>query len=148
MTNLLGKFILTIVVISILGFGFLLAYEPWFKLSKDFGSSVEPPEKILEQQSCILGNTNIGGFLNIGIAEQKLYLSHKSPLSYIIKPLLIELNAITKIEPCVTPFLNSSYKFFIGEPNITTLILSQELIEKLEKDYGETIFSNELEQLS
>ncbi|MDJ0601318.1 MAG: hypothetical protein QNJ37_21040 [Crocosphaera sp.] len=147
--NLSGKLIFATVIISILGFGFLLVHEPWFKLSKNFGSSVEPPEKILKEQSCILGNTNMGGCVNIGIIEEKLYLSYTSPLSHIIKPLLIDLNAITKIEPCVTVFLSgASYTFSIGKPNITTLVLSQKLIEKLEEDYGEPIFSNKLEELN
>lgn len=142
------QFILATVVVSLVIFSFWLAYEPWFKLSKDFKNLINPPEKIFEQQSCILGETRIKGYVNVCLHEKKLYLSHTSPLSYIIKPLLIDISAITKIELCIAPILDKSYKFYIGEPNITTLILSQELIEKLEEDYGETILYNKLEKLS
>lgn len=155
----LSKFILAIVVISILGYGFWLAYEPWFKLSEFFGSKLNPPEIFFEQQSCILGETRVKGYfqvgatrlksyVNVGLTENKLYLSHTSPLSYIIKPLLIDLDVITKIESDFNSLLNECYKFSIGEPTITTLILSKVLIEKLEEEYGEPIFSNKLDELN
>ena len=144
MIRLLTQAIFTITIISILGFGCWLAYEPWFKLSEAFGTKVDPPDVFIEQQSCILHNTRIKGWINVGITEQKLYLSHTSPLDYFIHPLLIDIDAIVKIESCYEPLLNRSYKFFIGNPNITTLILPQDLIEKLEGDYGEPIFSNKL----
>ena len=98
MAKLLGQFIFATVIVSLLGFGFWILYEPWFKLSKAFGSTLTPPEIFFEQQSCILGQTRIQGYVNIGITEDKLYLSHTSPLSYFIHPLLINLDAITKIE--------------------------------------------------
>ena len=53
-----------------------------------------------------------------------------------------------RIEPGFDPLLDRCYKFFIGKPNITTLILSRDLIEKLEEDYGEPIFSNKIRKLS
>ncbi|MEM7593432.1 MAG: hypothetical protein AAF383_18285 [Cyanobacteria bacterium P01_A01_bin.83] len=149
MTKLLPQFIIAIVTISILGFVFLLAYKPWFKLSKTFGSKLSPPETFIEQQSCILKQTILQGYINVGIAEQKLYLSHTPPLSHFIHPLLIDWDAITKIESCFDSLLGGRcYKLFIGELNITTLILSQNLIEKLEEDYGEPIFSNKLRELN
>ena len=147
MTRLLPQFIFATVIVSLLGFGFWILYEPWFKLSKAFGSTLTPPEIFFEQQSCILGQTRIQGYVNIGIAEEKLYLSHTSPLSYFIHPLLINLDAITKIEPGFDPLLDRCYKFFIGKPNITTLIISRDLIEKLEEDYGEPIFSNKIRKI-
>ena len=103
------------------------------------------PKTFIEQQSCLLEDTQINGYLNMGITDQKLYLSHTTPLSYFIHPLLIDSDAITKIEPDFQLLLGGRcYKFFIGEPNITTLVLAQDLIEKLEEDYGEPIFSNKL----
>ena len=148
MNQLLGQFIFATLILCILGFGFWLMYEPWFELAKAFQTKLTPPETFFREQSCILHQTRINGCINVGIAEQKLYLSHTSPLSYFIKPLLIDLNAIAKIEPCFEPLFDESYKFFIGNSNITTLILARDLIEKLEEDYGEPIFSNRLKELS
>ncbi|MEM8831907.1 MAG: hypothetical protein AAGE96_21505 [Cyanobacteria bacterium P01_G01_bin.19] len=144
MMGVFGQFIFATVIISILGLGFLLAYKPWSKLSEAFETELYPPNVFIRQQSCILHNTRIKGWINVGITKQKLYLSHTSPLSYFIKPLLIDLDAITKIEPCYEPLLGECYKFFIGDPHITTLVLAQDLIKKLELDYGELIFSNKL----
>ncbi len=110
-----------------------------------------PPEIFFENQTCIFHTAYtvyLKGCINVGITEQKLYLSHTSPLSYFIQPLLIDLDAITKIEPFSNSLLNRCYKFFIGNPNITTLVLAQNLIETLEADYGEAIFSNKLRELS
>lgn len=91
----------------------------------------------------------IKGSVNIGIIEQKLYLSHTSPLNYFIHPLLIDLDAITKIEPFFESFMGGRcYKFFIGDPHITTLVLAQDLIEKLEQDYGKPIFSSKLRRFN
>lgn len=148
MIRLLTQTIFTIIIISILGFGCWLAYKPWLKLSEAFGTEIYPPNVFIEQQSCILHNTRIKGWINVGITEQKLYLSHTSPLSYFVKPLLIDLDAITRIETCYEPLLGECYKFLIGNPHITTLVLSQVLIEKLEEDYGEPIFSSKLGELS
>ncbi|WP_144054393.1 hypothetical protein [Pleurocapsa sp. PCC 7319] len=145
------KAIFTTTIISILGFGVWLAYEPWFKLSAAFKTELNPPPKtFFKGQSCILGETRIRGWINIGIIEQNLYLSHTSPGENIIilQPLLINLDAITKIDICFEPLLNECYKFFIGDPHITTLVLAQDLIEKLEEDYGEPIFSNKLRGFS
>ena len=148
MNELLGQFIFATIIVSIIGFGFWLAYKPWFKLAKAFETKMASPEILLEQQSCILHQTRIQGYINVGIIEQKLYLSHTSALSYFIQPLLIDLDAIAKIEPCFEPLLNESYKFFIGNLNITTLILARDVIKKLEEYYGEPIFSSRLKDLS
>lgn len=145
MIKVLSQLIFLTVVCSIVGLGFWLAYKPWYKLSKAFETELSPSKIFFEQQSCILGETRIKGYFNIGITKQKLYLSHTSPLSYFIHSLLIDIDAIVKIESCHEPLLNRSYKLFIGNPNITTLILSKYLLEKLESDYGEPIFSNKLE---
>ena len=40
----LGQFALATVIISILGFGFWLAYEPWLEVSKTFESKFSLPE--------------------------------------------------------------------------------------------------------
>ncbi|MEL6439663.1 MAG: hypothetical protein AAFQ80_10455 [Cyanobacteria bacterium J06621_8] len=149
MINSFGQFILFIVTISILGYGFWLAYEPWFKLAAFFETELpNPPEIFFEQRSFILAATRMKGCVNVGVVEQKLYLSHTSPLSNFIKPLLIDLDAITKIDFLDSaPLFNRAYQLYIGKPNITTLILSQELIERLEEEYGEPIFSNKLGEL-
>lgn len=144
MTRLSIQFIFASIVISILGFGLWLMYEPWFKLSKTFETELEPPETIFKFQTCILGQTYLKGCINIGIIEQKLYLSHTPPTNSVVKPLSIDLDAITKIEMCYESLFGEGYKFFIGEPNIATLVLSQSLIEKLEQSYGEPILSNKL----
>ena len=148
MNELLGQFIFATPILCILGFGFWLAYKPWFKLAKAFGSKLTTPETFFREQTCKLHETYFKGCVGVGITEQKLYLSHRPPLEYFIQPLLIELDAIAKIEPYFEPLFDESYKFFIGNSNITTLILSRDLIEKLEEDYGEPIFSNRLKELS
>lgn len=146
----LTQAIFAITIIFILGSACLLAYKPWFKLSAVFKTELIPSQTFFKGQSCILGETRIRGWINIGIIEQKLYLSHTSPGENIIilQPLLINLNTITKIDVCFEPLLNECYKFYIGDPHITTLTLSQGLIKKMEEDYGELIFSGKLEELS
>ena len=74
----------------------------------------------------------------------------------IFKPLLIDLESIPRIELEVLTggekYPNfpeiENYKFYLGEPTVTTLVLSKELIDKLEKEYGETIFTNKLAEPS
>jgi len=148
MINLSIKFIIATTILSILGFSSWLIYEPWLRLLDFFETESKHPETFFEEQTCILGQTRMKGSVNVGILEQKLYLSHTSPLNYFIHPLLIDLEAISKIEPCFEVLLNESYKFFIGNPHITTLVLAQDLVEKLEQEYGEPIFSNKLSELS
>ncbi|NJO96048.1 MAG: hypothetical protein HC764_08450 [Pleurocapsa sp. CRU_1_2] len=114
MIKVLGQFIFPTVIVSIVGFGFWLAYEPWLKLSKVFGSKLSPPKAFLKEQTCILNRAYLKGCINVGITEQKLYLSHRSPLSYFLQPLLIDLNAITKIELSSDPLLNRCYKFLLA----------------------------------
>ena len=135
--KILDQFIFYAVLTPIIGaiavvfFGFI--YQPWLRLSKTFGSELAPPNVFIEQQSCILDRTRIKGYVNFGITEQKLYLSHTPPLSYFIKPLLVDLDAITKIEPCFNFLLGGRcYKFFIGDLDITTLVLAQDPVKKLE----------------
>ena len=138
-------FIIIVVGVEAIG---SITYRSWFKLSKVFRTKLPPPDVFVIEQICFLGQNYLSG-INIGITEQKkLYLS-RMPLNFFyIPPLLIGLDAITKIEPCSDSFFNGRcYKFFIGEPNITTLVLTQDLIEKLEEDYGEPIFSNKLRQI-
>ena len=149
MTKVLNQLIFYVVLIPIIGtllvilFGFM--YQPWLRLSKDFKSELYPPDVFIKKQSCILERTIVKGYLNVGIIEDKLYLSHTPPLNYFIHPLLINLDAITKIEPCFDFLLGGRcYKFLIGDPHITILILAQDLIEKLEEEYGDPIFSNKL----
>ena len=127
MNELLGQFIFAI-PISIIGFCFWLGYKPWFKLAKAFGTKLVSLEIFLKEQTCKLDHAYLKGCVGVGIAEQKLYLSHTSPLSYFIQPLLIDLDAIAKIKPCFESLLHESYKFFIGNPNITTLVLARDLI--------------------
>lgn len=64
------------------------------------------------------------GWVNVGIIDKKLYLSHTTPFNYFAHPLLIDIDTIAKIESCYDSLLNRCYKFFIGEPYITTLVLS------------------------
>ena len=141
-------FIFIIVIILSIAINSII-YRPWFKLSEAFRTKLLPPNVFIEEESCLLGQTNLPNCINIGITEQKnLYLSHMPPQNCYIHPLLIGLDAITKIEPYSSPLLSGRYyRFFIGEPNITTLVLTQDLIEKLEEDYGEPIFSNKLRQI-
>ena len=82
---------------------------------------------------------------NVGIINHKLYLSTTSLLEYFIQPLLIDVEAITKIESDQEPALGKCYKFTIGEPSITKLLLEKEVIDQLEKDYGDLIFSSRTE---
>lgn len=130
------QLIFTSMVLSILGFGFWLMYEPWSKLSQTYRSELPPPKVFLEQQSGILGQTRIKGYLNIGISERGLYLSHTPPLSYLIKPLLINWEAIARIEPTTEALWGNGYKIYLGRPTITTLILSEEIIRQVEYESG------------
>ena len=59
-----------------------------------------------------------------------------------MKPQRKVISTIAKVEPYFEPLFDESYKFFIANPNITTLILARDLIKKLEEDYGKPIFSN------
>ena len=92
--EVLGQFVFAITIVSIVGFGFWLAYEPWFKLAKAFGTKLSPPGIFFREQTCKLDRAYLKGYINVGIAEQKLYLSDTSPLNYFVQPLLIDLNAI------------------------------------------------------
>lgn len=100
------QFIIAMTILSILGFSSWLIYEPWFRLLEAFRGEPYSLDVFIEQQSCILGKTIIKGSINIGMIKQKLYLSHTSPLNYFIHPLLIDLDAITKIEPCFDSLLD------------------------------------------
>lgn len=128
--------IFTSTVLSILGFGFWLMYEPWFKLSQTYRSELPPPKVFFKEQNGILGQTRIKGCLNIGITERGLYLSVTSPSSYLIKPLLIDWEAIAKIETTTKALWGNGYKFYLGNPTITTLVLSEEIIRRIEHESG------------
>ena len=90
----------------------------------------------MKEQSGILGQTRIKGYLNIGITERGLYLSHTSPLNYLIEPLLIDWEAIAKIESTTEALWGNGYKFYLGNPTITTLVLSEEIIRRIEHESG------------
>ena len=155
-TNFLTILITIPASLSFVGFVFFLVYRPWFELMKVFTTEIDPPEVFLQRQRCQLGKAQIKGGLNVGIFERKLYLSNQPPLGNVFKPLLIDLESIPRIElevltggdkyPNFTEI--EKYKFYLGEPTITTLVLSKELIEKLEKNFGEPIFTNKLTETS
>ena len=158
-TNFLSTFIFVSILFSLFGsvfFLFYLLYRPWFELMKVFTTELEPPEVFVEGARFQLGQSYLQSILSVGISERKLYLSNQPPLCNIFKPLLIDLESIPRIKLEVLTggekYPNfpeiENYKFYLGEPTITTLVLSKELIEKLETDYGEPIFSNQLTELS
>ena len=131
-------------------FVFWVIYLPWLRLTKHFGSDIYLPKAFIRRQDALfIWSNNAQSILrsrvNVGIINHKLYLSTTSLLEYFIQPLLIDVEAITKIESDQEPALGKCYKFTIGEPSITKLLLEKEVIDQLEKDYGDLIFSSRTE---
>lgn len=79
-------------------------------------SELPPPKVFFGQPSCILGQTLMKGCINIRVTQQGLYLSHTSPLNYLITPLMIDWNAIAKIETTTKALWGNGYKFYLGNP--------------------------------
>ena len=124
--------IIMAIVLPVLGFGFWVMFEPWFKLSKTYGSKLTPPNILFEYENCLVGRTRYKRDINIGITKQGLFLSLTSPLSYVIQPLLINWDAITKTEPYFDSVWGNCYRFSIVKPTITTLVLTEEIYQKIQ----------------
>ncbi len=124
--DLVSHIIIIVIVLPLIGFSFWILLKPWFKLSQTYKTdlSLEDINILLEYQNCILDKTRINSRLNIGITKKGLYLSLTSPIHYLISPLLINWNMITKIEPYFDSVWGSCYKFSLGSPTITTIILT------------------------
>ncbi|MEL6438631.1 MAG: hypothetical protein AAFQ80_05165 [Cyanobacteria bacterium J06621_8] len=84
--------------------------------------------------------------LGIGLCDSGLYLSQPNffdPLSRF-PALLIPWSDIAYRKVASNKSLNGYYTFYIGNPRIVRFSLNGDTINKLEQDYGESIFSNKL----
>lgn len=85
--------------------------------------------------------------LGIGVLDYGLYLSSSStfvPLNFLLPTLLIPWSDISYRKIAATNSLNEYYTFYLGNPRIARFSLNAETINKLEQDYGESIFRNKL----
>ena len=85
--------------------------------------------------------------LGIGVSDSGLYLSHPSisldPLDRF-PALLIPWSDIAYRRIAATNSLREYYTFYLGNPRMVRFSLNGETINKLEQDYGESIFRNKL----
>ena len=137
--NSVDNWIITLIVIPLMIFSFYMLFKPWFKLSQIYESKSASENILWEYQNGILGETRIKGYLNIGIAKKGLYLSLASPLNYLINPLLINWDAITKIEHFFDQVWGKCYQFSIGQPTITTIVLTEEIVQKIQNESGKLL---------
>ncbi|MEM7593342.1 MAG: hypothetical protein AAF383_17805 [Cyanobacteria bacterium P01_A01_bin.83] len=93
------------------------------------------------------GTASIKGLI-IGISDEGLHLAVPSPIEVFFPSLLIPWTEITYQKVYNSNFRQESIVFHLGNPTITSLTVDSSAIEKLEKEYGEPIFSNKLGELN
>lgn len=123
----------------------------WDKLSERYkvDEGIKPSTFLINQTGGFKsdkGSASIKGLI-IGISDRGLHLS--VPFLEVFFPSLL----IPWAEIDYQKVVNSSSKeeyiiLHLGNPTITSLRLYSSIIEKLEDDYGEPIFSNKLEELN
>ena len=133
---------------------FISDFAGWQELSEKYRTESKLPRTFLitENQRIIFNRENKNGSaafpnLGIGVLDSGLYLSQSSisldPLNRF-PALLIPWSDIVYRKVASTNSSTGYYTFYLGNPRIVRFSLNGETIEKLERDYGEPIFSNKL----
>ena len=95
-----------------------------------------------ENKSGVSSLTNLG----IGVSDYGLYLSNSSfpdPLN-LSPALLIPWSDIAYRKIAATNPLREYYTFYLGNPRIVRFSINSDTIDRLEQDFGESIFMNKL----
>ena len=144
------------IILAILGIsGFVWLFSsntPWQDLAEMYRTETKAPDvftiaenqrisfkRIQENKSGILALTNLG----LGVSEAGLYLADSSfPLlsAQFFPPLLIPWSDIIYRRNLGT----GSYSFDLGVPPITRFSIKSETLDRLEENYGESIFKRKL----
>ena len=133
---------------------FMSDFGGWQDLSKKYRTESKLPRTFLitENQRISFSRENKNSSaafpnLGIGVSDYGLYLSHSSisfdPLDRF-PALLIPWSDITYRRVAATNSLKEYYTFYLGNPSIVRFSLYGKTINKLEQDYGESIFRNKL----
>ena len=126
----------------------------WQELAKFYRTEQSLPKTFLltENQRITFKRENKSGVmslngLGIGLLDYGFYLSSASvfaPLNMLMPTLLIPWSDIAYRKIAATNFLNEYYTFYLGNPRIVRFSINADTINKLEQDYGESIFINKL----
>jgi hypothetical protein len=125
----------------------------WSELAEKYRTENSLPETFLiaenqrisfksENKSGVTSLTNLG----IGVSDYGLYLSNSSffaPLN-LSPALLIPWSDIAYRKIAATNSLREYYTFYLGNPRIVRFSINSDTIDRLEQDYGESIFVNKL----
>lgn len=149
MPNLVRDFILLFTGLFFLSWLISLPIR-WDKLSEKYKvQGIEPSTFLINQAGGFKsdkGSASIKGLI-IGVSNEGLHLS--VPFLEVFFPSLLIPWAEINYQKVVNSSSREEYIIFdLGNPTITSLRLYPSIIQKLEDDYGEPIFSNKLEDLN
>ena len=133
---------------------FMSDFSGWQELSEKYRTASNLPRTFLitENQRISFTRENKSGSaafpnLGIGVSDDGLYLSQSSmfidPLDRF-PALLIPWSDVGYRRVAAANYSGGYYTFYLGNPRIVRFSLNGETINKLERDYRESIFRNKI----
>lgn len=119
----------------------------WKQLSDKYKNTERLEASFLLTQEIVYINKVAINRFNVGVSNAGLFLSFSSLMNFFFPSILIPWEEIYSMQD-VSNSRTGYYIFQLGNPKIASLQLSSNTIEKIHRNYGEPIFSNELGELS
>ncbi len=143
-----------IAITGLLSISWLISRGGWNDLAEKYKTDNGLPNTFLttKDQHITFKRENKSGVssfdsLGVGVSDQGLYLSYTGTLPNLLNSfpaLLIPWSDIAYRKIASASSSRGYYTFYLGKPRIVRFSLNADTVDKLEQDYGESIFRNKL----